>query len=152
MVLFLQNLCRDWTSIVCWNLVHVAHLVNYKACTIIVPYCQDKERLPCLNIGVSYHSKIDAYERKGDCWYTHAQPAHFRVTWWLGHIVDIHFISHAWPLAAALRRPSTSACTATFLHEAVIRFLGSVTRDRLVDLQLLRRVRQLTAQELWVIS
>jgi hypothetical protein len=51
----------------CWNLVHVAHLVNSKACTIIVPYCQDKERLPCLNMGVSYHSKIDACERKGDC-------------------------------------------------------------------------------------
>jgi hypothetical protein len=48
----------------CWNLVHVAHLVNSKACTIIVPYCQDKERLPCLNMGVSYHSKIDACERK----------------------------------------------------------------------------------------
>jgi hypothetical protein len=54
-----------WYS--CWNLVHVAHLVNSKACTIIVPYCQDKERLPCLNMGVSYHSKIDACERKGDC-------------------------------------------------------------------------------------
>jgi hypothetical protein len=65
----------------CWNLVHVAHLVNSKACTIIVPYCQDKERLPCLNMGVSYHSKIDACERKGDCWYTHAQPAHFRVNY-----------------------------------------------------------------------
>jgi hypothetical protein len=51
----------------CWNLVHVAHLVNSKACTIIVPYCQDKEMLPCLNMGVSYHSKIDACERKGDC-------------------------------------------------------------------------------------
>jgi hypothetical protein len=78
--------------------------------------------------------------------------------------VDIHFISHAFvvlTLAAALRRPSTSACTglggsgisetttATFLHGAVIRFLGSVTRDRLVDMQLLlRHVRQLTAQEL----
>jgi hypothetical protein len=65
----------------CWNLVHVAHLVNSKACTIIVPYCQDKERLSCLNMGVSYHSKIDACERKGDCWYTHAQPAHFRVNY-----------------------------------------------------------------------
>jgi hypothetical protein len=51
----------------CWNLVHVAHLVNSKACTIIVPYCQDKKRLSCLNIGVSYHSKIDACERKADC-------------------------------------------------------------------------------------
>jgi hypothetical protein len=48
----------------CWNLVHVAHLVNSKACTIIVPYCQEKERLPCLNMGVSYHSKIEACERK----------------------------------------------------------------------------------------
>jgi hypothetical protein len=65
----------------CWNLVHVDHLVNSKACTIIVPYCQDKERLPCLNMGVSYHSKTDACERKGDCWYMHAQPAHFRVNY-----------------------------------------------------------------------
>jgi hypothetical protein len=56
-----------FSSYKCWNLVHVAHLVNSKACTIIVPYCQDKERLPCLNIGVSYHSKIVACERKGDC-------------------------------------------------------------------------------------
>jgi hypothetical protein len=51
----------------CWNLVHVVHLVNSKARTIIVPYCQDKEGLPCLNMGVSYHSKIDACEIKGDC-------------------------------------------------------------------------------------
>jgi hypothetical protein len=55
------------TCILCWNLVHVAHLVNSKACTIIVSYCQDKEMLPCLNMGVSYQSKIYAYERKGDC-------------------------------------------------------------------------------------
>jgi hypothetical protein len=54
-------------SAICWNLVHVAHSVNSKACTIIVPYCQDKERLSFLNMGVSYHSKIDACERKGDC-------------------------------------------------------------------------------------
>jgi hypothetical protein len=82
----------------------------------------------------------------------------------LGHRVDIHFISTRSlfrPLAAALRRPSISACTglggsgisktttATFLHGAVIRCLGSVTHDRLVDLQLLlRRVRQTTTQEL----
>jgi hypothetical protein len=58
--------CLDF-DVSCWNLVHVAHLVNSKACTIIVPYCQDKERFPCLNMGVSYHSKIDACERKGDC-------------------------------------------------------------------------------------
>jgi hypothetical protein len=51
----------------CWNLVHVAHLVNSKACTIIVPYCQGKESLSCLNMGVSYNSKIDACERKEDC-------------------------------------------------------------------------------------
>jgi hypothetical protein len=51
----------------CWNLAHVAHLVNSKACTIIFPYCQDKERLPGLNMGVSYQNKIDACERKGDC-------------------------------------------------------------------------------------
>jgi hypothetical protein len=50
-------------------------LVNSKPCTIIVSYCQDKERLPCLNMGVSYHSKIDACERKRDCRYMHAQPA-----------------------------------------------------------------------------
>jgi hypothetical protein len=52
---------------VCWNLVHVTHLVNFKTCIIIVPYCQDKERLSCLNMRVSYHSKIDACERKGNC-------------------------------------------------------------------------------------
>jgi hypothetical protein len=75
---------------VCWNLVHVAHLVNSKACTIIVPYCQDKERLPCLNMGVSYHSKIDACERKGDCWYTHAQPAHFRVNYRVTCDLGVH--------------------------------------------------------------
>jgi hypothetical protein len=64
-----QPYCFSWVQqgYACWNLVHVAHLVNSKACTIIVPYCQDKERLPCLNMGVSYHSKIDACERKGDC-------------------------------------------------------------------------------------
>jgi hypothetical protein len=55
------------SGLYCWNLVHVAHLVNSKACTIIVLYCQDKERLLFLNMGVSYHSKIDACERKGDC-------------------------------------------------------------------------------------
>jgi hypothetical protein len=64
-----------------WNLAHVVYLVNSKACIIIVPYCEDKERLPCLNMGVSYQSKIDACERKGDYCYTHAQPAHFRVNY-----------------------------------------------------------------------
>jgi hypothetical protein len=48
-------------------LVHVTHLVNSKTCTIINPYCQYKKRLSCLNMGVSYHSKIDACERKRDC-------------------------------------------------------------------------------------